>query len=319
MSRDVEQRVVEMRFDNAQFEKGISQSQASLEAFNKSLGELGGAKNGLAKFAASLKGITFDPINNGIQIGIGKLSALTAALTGVSNIADTIYNKVTSTVRTLSGIDNLTAGFNKYTSATESMQSMMAATRKDGESLADAMERCSDSLEQVLWFSDETSYSSEQMTNAIAKFTNAGVDLEEATLAIQGIALWAASAGVNVKEAGTAFENFSKAMGSGYLSLKRWDSLDVINFNSAKSREIILETAAAMGKLTEEAGKYYTMEGTEVTAADMRESLNEKWFDLLAIHTGRSEEEISKDILRDFYMDADQAQEYGIIDKVMRK
>lgn len=40
---------------------------------------------------------------------------------------------------------------------------------------------------------------------------------------------------------------------------------------------------------------------------------------LLSIHTGRSEEEISKDILRDYYMDADKAAEYGIVDKVMRK
>lgn len=40
---------------------------------------------------------------------------------------------------------------------------------------------------------------------------------------------------------------------------------------------------------------------------------------LLSFHTGRSEEEISKDILRDYYMNADQAAEYGIVDKVMRK
>lgn len=40
---------------------------------------------------------------------------------------------------------------------------------------------------------------------------------------------------------------------------------------------------------------------------------------LLSFHTGKSEEEISKDILRDYYMNADQAAEYGIVDKVMRK
>lgn len=41
--------------------------------------------------------------------------------------------------------------------------------------------------------------------------------------------------------------------------------------------------------------------------------------EILARHTGKSEEEIAKDIQRDYYLDADQAVSYGIVDKVMRK
>ena len=40
---------------------------------------------------------------------------------------------------------------------------------------------------------------------------------------------------------------------------------------------------------------------------------------LLSLHTGKSEEEIRKDILRDCYMDAAAALEYGIVDKVVSK
>ena len=40
---------------------------------------------------------------------------------------------------------------------------------------------------------------------------------------------------------------------------------------------------------------------------------------LMAQHTGQSEERIQGDILRDFYMDADMALEYGIVDRIMRK
>ncbi len=40
---------------------------------------------------------------------------------------------------------------------------------------------------------------------------------------------------------------------------------------------------------------------------------------LLSFHTGKSEEEIKKDILRDCYMDADAALQYGIVDKVIRR
>ena len=40
---------------------------------------------------------------------------------------------------------------------------------------------------------------------------------------------------------------------------------------------------------------------------------------LLSVHAGKSEEEIKKDILRDCYMDADAALQYGIVDKVIRR
>ena len=40
---------------------------------------------------------------------------------------------------------------------------------------------------------------------------------------------------------------------------------------------------------------------------------------ILASHTGKTEETIRKDISRDYYMNADEAVEYGIVDKVMRK
>ena len=37
MSKTIDQKVVEMRFDNAQFEKGVAQSEASIEGLKKSL------------------------------------------------------------------------------------------------------------------------------------------------------------------------------------------------------------------------------------------------------------------------------------------
>jgi ATP-dependent Clp protease protease subunit len=40
--------------------------------------------------------------------------------------------------------------------------------------------------------------------------------------------------------------------------------------------------------------------------------------DILVKHTGTSLERVQKDTERDYFMSADQAQEYGIIDEVMR-
>ena len=40
---------------------------------------------------------------------------------------------------------------------------------------------------------------------------------------------------------------------------------------------------------------------------------------LMALHTGRNEDEIARDILRDRYMDAEAALDYGIVDRIMRR
>lgn len=47
--------------------------------------------------------------------------------------------------------------------------------------------------------------------------------------------------------------------------------------------------------------------------------INEVTRRLMSKHTGQSEERIQSDILRDCYMDADAALEYGIVDRIMRR
>ena len=55
----------------------------------------------------------------------------------------------------------------------------------------------------------------------------------------------------------------------------------------------------------------------EITAKQIikiREKLNK----ILAKHTGQSLDKISKDTDRDFYLDAQEAKEYGLIDEVIK-
>lgn len=54
-----------------------------------------------------------------------------------------------------------------------------------------------------------------------------------------------------------------------------------------------------------------------VVSARELQRINDVTRRLLAEHTGKSEEEIQRDILRDFFMDAGEAVEYGIVDRVM--
>jgi len=280
MSETVEKRAVEMRFDNSQFEKNISQSQNSLNSFNKSLSSLNGVKTGIGAFAAQVKGITFDPINNGIQIGIGKLAALTAALTGVSNLATDIYNKTTSLIKSMT-FDNVTAGFQKYESKTASVQTIMNAVRKEGETDEAVMARVNSQLEKLNWFTDETSYNFTDMVSNIGKFTSQGIDLDKSVTAMQGIATWAAKSGQGVNEASRAMYNLSQAMGTGAVKLIDWKSIENANMATKEFKEQAIEAALATGKLKKEGEKIFTNTGgkkEEVNIQTFNSTLDTGWF-----------------------------------------
>lgn len=277
MSNTVEQRTVEMRFDNAQFERNISQSEKSLNNFNNSLGELGGARTGIGAFASTLKGLTFDPINNGIQIGIGKLAALTVALTGISNMANEIYYTTTRLIKSMS-FDNVSAGWDKYAQKTTSVQTIMNAVRKNGETAEQTMERVNSQLEKLNWFTDETSYNFTDMVNNIGKFTSQGIDLEKSVTAMQGIATWAAKSGGGVNEASRAMYNLSQAMGVGSVKLMDWRSIENANMATKEFKEQAMEAAVAAGTLRKEGNKYFTKAGKQVGIENFSQTLNYDWF-----------------------------------------
>lgn len=278
MSNTVEQRTVEMRFDNSNFEKNIAQSQNSLNAFNKNLGTLGGVSTGIGAFAAQLKGLTFDPINNGIQIGIGKLAALTAALTGISNLASDIYYKTTSLVKSLT-FDNISAGWQKYADKTTSVMTIMSAVRKEGETDEAVMAKVNKELEKLNWFTDETSYNFTDMVNNIGKFTSQGVELEKAVTAMQGIATWAAKSGGGVNEASRAMYNLSQAMGVGSVQTIDWKSIENANMGTKEFKEQAIQAAAAMDMLVKKGDKFYTKAGNhEVNFQNFRDTLKYDWF-----------------------------------------
>ena len=136
----IEERVVGLRFDGKDFEKNVKSSMTLLDKLNYKIGGLSGIGSQIEFVTTKIKGLTFDPLARGMTTSYGKIMALTAALTGVSNISTEVYNKLTSLIRSVSA-DQVKAGFDKYSEYTNSMQTIMAATKQNGESDAEAMER----------------------------------------------------------------------------------------------------------------------------------------------------------------------------------
>ena len=66
MSNAIDQRVVEMQFNNKQFESGIQTSLKSLSQLEKGL-RLDGAKNGLAELDKATKSFTFEGLAHSVD------------------------------------------------------------------------------------------------------------------------------------------------------------------------------------------------------------------------------------------------------------
>lgn len=292
MSATIDERVVEMRFNNQQFEKNANESIKTLDKLNASL-DLKGSTEGFDALQKSIKSVDLSTIN-------GAMDAVTNKISMIGVIGDQVLrnltNKVTDFglhwVKSLS-IDQISSGFEKYATKTESVQTIMNATGKD-------IDEVSKVLAKLNTYTDETSYKFTDMVSSIGKFTSAGVDLEVAENAMEGIANWAAKAGVGPEKAASAFYNMSQAIGSGALKLQDWKSIENLNMATKDVKEQFIEAGLAAGTLVKAYNGVVTANGrAKVSTDNFNESMSKGW--------------INRDvILRTMEKYSDTTQEFGL-------
>lgn len=177
MSKTIDEKVVEMRFDNSNFEKNVQTSLSTLDKLKQSL-NLSGASKGLEQISDTASKMNFGGMSNGIETVKAKFSALEVmAVTALANITNSLVNVGKNIVKTFT-IDPLKTGWQEYEQKAGSIQTIMAGT---GESL-DTVKQY---LEELNKYADDTIYSFKDMTENISKFTNAGVKLPDAVAAIK--------------------------------------------------------------------------------------------------------------------------------------
>lgn len=275
----VDERIVRMKFDNAQFEKGVEESLGSIDRLNKKLDstESATAFEGISKAANNVD-------MSGIEKAVDHISDRfsifgTIATTVLVNIANQAFQTGEALIKSLS-TDNIVAGWEKYDQEVQAVQTIMVTL---GDTTT--MKEVEDQLEKLSWYSDETSYSYTQMTDALAKFISSGMDMEGSVTAVMGLANAAAAAGVNTQTASRAFYNFSQAMGAGYMSLLDWRSIENITMGTPAFKQNIIDSAVALGKLktmiseTGETMYYVNKKSDAFTVTGMASSLKDKWFD----------------------------------------
>ena len=272
MAKNVDERIVEMQFNNKQFESGVKESINSLDKLKQSL-ELEGAAKGFEKLDAAAGKLNFNPIQNGVEVITQKFSAL--EIIGITALQRITNQAMATGERLLKSftIDPITQGWSKYEKKVESVQKIL------NSSADNTMPKVEAALEKIGWFTDETSYQFDAMVSTLGSFSAAGIELEDATNTIIGLANAAAISGVNAQNASHGFLGFQRAIGSGYLSLGIWNSyLKTAGFQSQAFIDGCIKAAEEVGTLKKALdGTYQTAKGTTVTLATFGETLQEKW------------------------------------------
>lgn len=220
MSKTIDQKVVEMRFDNAQFEKNVSTSMSTLDKLKKSL-KLDGAAKGLESVNAAAKNFDASNISNGVETIKAKFSALqVVAATALGNITNSAVNAGKRIASALT-IEPIKAGFNEYETQMNAVQTILANTQKEGTNV----KIVNKALDELNTYADKTIYNFTEMTRNIGTFTAAGVKLNTSVSSIKGIANLAAVSGSSSMQASTAMYQLSQAIASGTVRLMDWDSV----------------------------------------------------------------------------------------------
>ena len=229
MSRTIDEKVVQMQFDNRQFETNVRTSIGTLDKLKQSL-RLDDAAKGLDGISNAARKFDISPMGNSVEAVKMKFSALEVmAITVLSNITNSAVNYGKRLVSAFT-LEPIETGFQEYELKMGSVQTIMAST---GESL----ETVNRYLEELNEYSDKTIYSYSNMIDNIGKFTNAGVELEDAVLAIKGISNEAAISGANANEASRAMYNFAQALSAGYVKLIDWKSIENANMATVEFKQ----------------------------------------------------------------------------------
>lgn len=259
MSQEIDQRVVEMRFDNAQFEKNSRDTMRTLDKLKEKLSFKGAAK-GLEQVQAASENVDFSGMEKGLDTVQAKFSALDViAFTALQRITDKVISTGEQMVKNLS-VDQITSGWDKYNEKTSNVQTIMNATGK-------SIDQVNGYLNKLMWYSDETSYSFNEMTSALSQMTAAGGKIDKMIPMIMGIANATADAG----KMGFAFQstirNLTQSYSAGHLQLQDWKSLNLMGTATKALKQELIDTAVELGVIKE----------GEVTIASFESSLQKKW------------------------------------------
>lgn len=262
-SKTVDEKVVEMRFDNAQFEKNVQGTMNSIEKLKQKL-KFKGAGEGIEKINDSVKHVNMSGLKSGIETVKLKFSSLEViAVTALANITNSAVNAGKRMVSALT-LDPVRDGFTEYETQMDSVQTILANTQKEGTNVKTVNKY----LDELNTYADKTIYNFTEMTRNIGTFTAAGVKLDASVSAIKGIANLAAVSGSNSQQASTAMYQLSQALAAGKVQLMDWNSVVNAGMGGQVFQDALIRTSEHL-----QTGAKAAIEAR----GSFRESLQDEW------------------------------------------
>lgn len=263
MSTTIDQRVVEMQFDNKHFERNVSTTMSTLDKLKQKL-HLDGATRGLENVNSAAKKVDMTGLGSAVDTVQAKFSAMQViGVTALANITNSAVNAGKRIVSALT-IDPVKTGFQEYETQINAVQTILANTESKGTTINDV----NNALDQLNKYADKTIYNFTEMTRNIGTFTAAGVDLDTSVNAIQGIANLAAVSGSTSQQASTAMYQLSQALSSGTVKLMDWNSVVNAGMGGQVFQDALKETARVHG---------VAIDSMIAEQGSFRETLSEGW------------------------------------------
>lgn len=279
MSKLVDERVVELKFDNRDFERNTRQSMSTLQKLKSSL-NFSGVSSSVNN---SVKSVSFDPISKGLETAGKSFSAFDAiSFSVIKNLTDRVVDAGIKIVKSLS-IDNIVDSWKKYEDTTISVGTLVMQ--------GNDIEKVTEQMDLLRWYVDQTSYSFTDLMGTVSKLTAAGIPLEKAVQMVMGISNWAASLGKDARSTQNVYLQLSQAIGKGVVELQDWRSVQNANMDSSAFRKEVLKEAVTIGTLTESMEsfegeiEYVTKQGNRFTQSEFTKFMSsDDWFtsDVLA-------------------------------------
>lgn len=276
MSETIDSKVVEMRFDNKDFEANTRTTMSTLDKLKAKL-HFPGASKGLEEIGQTAKRVDFSGMNSGIQTVQMKFSALQVmgitALQNITNAAISAGKQLTDAIT----IDPVKDGFAEYETQMNSVQTILANTQKEGTNI----DQVNKALKELNTYADQTIYNFTEMTRNIGTFTAAGVKLDDSVSAIKGIANLAAVSGSTSQQASTAMYQLSQALAAGKVQLMDWNSVVNAGMGGQVFQDALIRTSEHLQTGAKQAIEAYgsfresLTEGEWLTTDVLTETLNQ--------------------------------------------
>ena len=218
MSKTIDEKVVEMKFDNKNFEANVQTSLSTLDKLKAKL-NLTGASKGLEEVNKATKNIDFSHIESSLAAIENRFSTMgIVGMTVIQNLTNSVWNLVSAAKNfTLGGI---TSGGKARATKIENARFQIKGLLRD---FKDADKRLSDIMEDVNYGVESTAYGLDAAATVAAQLVASGMEagdgMKAALRGISGVAAMTNSSYEDIGRIYTTVAGNGRLMGDQLLQL----------------------------------------------------------------------------------------------------